>query len=316
MKLIYFACAVLLSLALVLAFYYKMAWVSAVLFALAILLLVTNTRKSGEKMHSKLTRRKDIDKTVYTSENKIYTKAVEDYNYLEKSVKRIGDKQLVAQIHKMQGIARNFILYMQRHPETVSPSRRFVEYYQDRAVTLVDQFIELEGTQLHTEEVEATKRNIKATLESFDEAYEDQFTSILNSKLLDVDAEIKVMNQSLEGDGIENQDRPSPFSQNTEEEPSKSYPWQKRPGTKVPAPTPDLSDSLLHGKASKRRIVTGFLAIFLGSFGAHKFYLHRTFQGILYVLFCWTCIPGIIGIIEGIRYLAMDTDAFYYKYLS
>jgi len=40
------------------------------------------------------------------------------------------------------------------------------------------------------------------------------------------------------------------------------------------------------------------LAIFLGAFGAHKFYLGDSAIGVLYLLFCWTYIPGILGIID------------------
>lgn len=40
------------------------------------------------------------------------------------------------------------------------------------------------------------------------------------------------------------------------------------------------------------------LAIFLGAFGAHKFYLGDSTIGVLYLLFCWTYIPGILGIID------------------
>lgn len=40
------------------------------------------------------------------------------------------------------------------------------------------------------------------------------------------------------------------------------------------------------------------LAVFLGAFGAHKFYLGNNTVGVLYLLFCWTCIPGFLGIID------------------
>ncbi len=40
------------------------------------------------------------------------------------------------------------------------------------------------------------------------------------------------------------------------------------------------------------------LALFLGGFGIHHFYLRRTGLGILYVCFCWTPIPWILGFIE------------------
>jgi TM2 domain-containing membrane protein YozV len=40
------------------------------------------------------------------------------------------------------------------------------------------------------------------------------------------------------------------------------------------------------------------LALFLGTFGAHHFYLRRTGLGILYLCFFWTGIPALAGFIE------------------
>ena len=70
-----------------------------------------------------------------------------------------------------------------------------------------------------------------------------------------------------------------------------------------PPPAPSLDAQLGHS-----RILAALLGIFLGSFGIHKFYLGKTGQGILYLIFFWTLIPGIVGFIEGIWYLTM-TDA-------
>jgi TM2 domain-containing membrane protein YozV len=51
-----------------------------------------------------------------------------------------------------------------------------------------------------------------------------------------------------------------------------------------------------------------------GGLGIHKFYLGRIGQGIIYLLFCWTFIPMLIGLIEGIVYLTMTDDKFNAKY--
>jgi TM2 domain-containing membrane protein YozV len=45
-------------------------------------------------------------------------------------------------------------------------------------------------------------------------------------------------------------------------------------------------------------VVGVLLALFLGAFGIHHFYLRRTGLGILYLVFCWTGITAILGIIE------------------
>ncbi|MBQ4560953.1 MAG: NINE protein [Clostridia bacterium] len=64
----------------------------------------------------------------------------------------------------------------------------------------------------------------------------------------------------------------------------------------------------------KNKITAGLLAILLGGLGIHKFYLGQGGKGILYLLFCWTYIPAIIGLIEGITILTSNDENFQIKY--
>ena len=64
----------------------------------------------------------------------------------------------------------------------------------------------------------------------------------------------------------------------------------------------------------KNKLVAALLAILLGALGAHKFYLGNTSKGLLYLVFCWTYIPGILGIVEGVQILASNDENFQLKY--
>ncbi|HOP57352.1 MAG TPA: NINE protein [Bacillota bacterium] len=64
----------------------------------------------------------------------------------------------------------------------------------------------------------------------------------------------------------------------------------------------------------KNRIAAGLFAIFLGGIGVHRFYLGQVGLGLIYVLFCWTGIPAIIGLVEGILILTMTDEQFRDKY--
>ncbi len=63
----------------------------------------------------------------------------------------------------------------------------------------------------------------------------------------------------------------------------------------------------------KSKMAAGLLAIFLGGLGVHKFYLGKIGAGIVYLCFCWTWIPAVVGLIEGILYLCSSDENFQLK---
>jgi len=72
---------------------------------------------------------------------------------------------------------------------------------------------------------------------------------------------------------------------------------------------PRFPGGVVQGRIS-RRIAAALFAILLGTFGIHKFYLGKIGMGILYLIFFWTGIPTLVGIIEGIIYLTKSDEAF------
>ena len=53
-----------------------------------------------------------------------------------------------------------------------------------------------------------------------------------------------------------------------------------------------------NGKKVVNKVAYCLLALFLGGFGAHKFYSGKTGMGILYIVFCWTAIPSFVAWVE------------------
>ncbi|MFI4912948.1 MAG: TM2 domain-containing protein [Sedimentisphaeraceae bacterium JB056] len=66
----------------------------------------------------------------------------------------------------------------------------------------------------------------------------------------------------------------------------------------------------------KNKLAAGLFGILLGGIGVHKFYLGKWGWGIIYLALCWTWIPSILGLIEGIIYLTTPEDVFQAKYVD
>lgn len=245
-----------------------------------------------------------------------YQKAVEDYEYLKEASKQIKDNELRNQLQKMQKTSSNILQYLQKYPEKISLARRFIDYYQDTTANLVEKYIELENTQLDTENVNEIKQRTKNTLMGLNNAYTEQFEKLISDQLLDMEAELKVMENTIKADGYEFK------PQNEEKEEMQQIKFgrcrRKRAYVmdNVYNQLKDFPHKLLANDDEiwRKKLIAGGLGILFGGFGAHKFYLGKTFMGVFYLLFSWTGIPFIAGFIEGIRYLFMDKDDFYRKF--
>jgi TM2 domain-containing membrane protein YozV len=66
----------------------------------------------------------------------------------------------------------------------------------------------------------------------------------------------------------------------------------------VPYPNPQAIFYQQYEYVRRDEVVGILLALFLGAFGIHHFYLRRTGLGILYCCFFWTGLTSILGVIE------------------
>ncbi|MEX1294583.1 MAG: NINE protein, partial [Candidatus Limnocylindrales bacterium] len=64
----------------------------------------------------------------------------------------------------------------------------------------------------------------------------------------------------------------------------------------------------------KNRPIAILLALFLGSFGIHRFYVGPIAWGIVYLIFFWTGIPGFLAWLEAIYWLTRSDEEWAYKY--
>ena len=287
----------------------------------------------------------DADQAALLKEK--FDKAVTDYYAVEDLSKKIKDQQVIEQIKQMQKVSHSMLTYLEKHPNRISSASKFVDYYQDRAVKILNDFHELESTGLATDKVEEQKQKLREILYGIDDAYADQFEKMLREKMLSTEAEIEVMNQQMDSEGIvrkkkfeRRDDLPSYGDPDKEfviePEIEEEHEWANVSQDRMTnynmdrvSPLPRRVDRRLprrrqatflteyeRSQAIKQKSIMSILAIFFGSFGAHKFYQRKNLQGVLYLFFFWTSIPTWISIAEGIRYIFMPLEDFYIQYVD
>ena len=54
----------------------------------------------------------------------------------------------------------------------------------------------------------------------------------------------------------------------------------------------------------KNKSIACVLAIFFGTVGIHHFYMGEWKKGLLYLLFFWTGLPTLLGLLDGAKYIS------------
>ncbi len=127
--------------------------------------------------------------------------AKEDLEQIESSVKRLRDPAVKADGEKLLGTGVRILRYLGKNPDKIRQARRFFTYYLDTAAKLLARYVEFQETQVSSREVSGILERTARALPVLNEAFENQFTHLMEGELLDVEADIELLESTLKMEG-------------------------------------------------------------------------------------------------------------------
>ena len=117
----------------------------------------------------------DIQKIENQQNIEALSKARTDYVTIREGIPHIPDRTMAAQLNRLQLISGKMLEYLSSHQQRIPAASRFIDYYQDRTVTLVQQYLTLQETCMQTEATERLLQDMRKTFQGFAIAYEQEF---------------------------------------------------------------------------------------------------------------------------------------------
>ncbi|HIS52030.1 MAG TPA: 5-bromo-4-chloroindolyl phosphate hydrolysis family protein [Candidatus Onthomonas avicola] len=116
----------------------------------------------------------------------------------------IPDEVISAKIDRIEEITRHILTYLNKHPERSSELHTFLDYYLPTTLKMLHTYAELDAQQLEGQNVSATKTRIEGILDKVVEGFELQLDKLFEGDMLDISADIDVMERMLQRDGLSN----------------------------------------------------------------------------------------------------------------
>lgn len=128
--------------------------------------------------------------------------ARKDFESIRRSMGRIRDGQLRQQTEEMCRAAGNVLAYLEKHPEKISAARRFIDYYQDTASTLLARYVELESAGLSESQTQVLTESMKRAAAALTDAFQKQLGKMVENEVTDMETDVAVLEQMMRMEGL------------------------------------------------------------------------------------------------------------------
>ena len=114
---------------------------------------------------------------------------------------RIADPVISAKIDRLEELAGKIFRIVEEEPEKKTKASTFLNYYLPTTQKLLDSYADFEEAGVSGENVSQAKQRIANTMDKIVEGFERQLDQLYQSDAMDVDTDIRVMEQMLRRDG-------------------------------------------------------------------------------------------------------------------
>ncbi len=116
--------------------------------------------------------------------------------YMEAKHKSIQEKG-----EKLFNTGVNIFEHLRKNPAKIRQARRYLTYYLDTAANIMNKYIGFIETKLHDSELEDIYQKTDKALDILNEAFNKQFVKLLQNEMMDMDVDIKVLEDTLRTEG-------------------------------------------------------------------------------------------------------------------
>ena len=114
----------------------------------------------------------------------------------------IPGEQISEKISRIELLTQRIFNRAKSHPEIITDLKKLMDYYLPMTVKLLNAYADMDAQPVQGETIEHSKREIEATLDTLNIAFEKLLDDLFEDTALDVSSDISVLNTLLAQEGL------------------------------------------------------------------------------------------------------------------
>ena len=119
---------------------------------------------------------------------------------------KIPGEAISAKLDRLELVITRIFREVERRPETADDMKKMMSYYLPTTQKLLDAYCELDDQPIAGQNIESTKKEIEATLDTLNTAFENFLDSFFEEKAWDISSDITVLQTMLAQEGLTGKD--------------------------------------------------------------------------------------------------------------
>ena len=111
-------------------------------------------------------------------------------------------RSVSAKIYQMELIVERIFARAKAHPEVIPDLKKLMDYYLPMTVKLLNAYADMDAQPVQGETIQNSKREIEATLDTLNLAFEKLLDELFQDTALDISSDISVLNTILAREGL------------------------------------------------------------------------------------------------------------------
>lgn len=118
----------------------------------------------------------------------------------------IASPEVSEQLNRLETIITKIFGHIQKNPQALPETRKFIEYYMPTTLKLVNAYKEFDAQPIQGENIIKSKKEIESTLDTINEAFVNLFDSLFEDVAMDISTDISVLQTMLAQEGLTGRD--------------------------------------------------------------------------------------------------------------
>ena len=114
----------------------------------------------------------------------------------------IPGEEISEKISRIELLIQRIFNRAEAHPEIIPDLKKLMDYYLPMTVKLLNAYADMDAQPVQGETIESSKREIEATLDTLNAAFEKLLDDLFEDTALDVSSDISVLNTLLAQEGL------------------------------------------------------------------------------------------------------------------